>query len=457
MAVFEKQSPVEVPVKELFAWHNRSGAFERLAPPWENARVLEKKGGIRDGGRVVLEVRQGPFRRKWVAIHSGYVEGEQFCDEQVQGPFAKWVHTHRFLPDTDTTSFLSDRVEYKPPLGFLGRVAAGAYLRKKLEKLFSFRHRRTQNDLKRYHPYARQAPLKVAVTGASGMIGTELSTFLACGGHQVLPLVRRSPRLESGEIFWDPSRGELDPDSLESLDAVIHLAGENIGAGRWTPKRKDDILKSRVEGTRFLAQTLASLRHPPQALITASAIGFYGNREGEALTEESAPGQGFLAEVCRAWEEAAEPARRAGLRVVNVRTGIVLTPRGGALAKMLLPFRMGAGGTIGTGKQWMSWISLEDLAGLFHFLLHARELSGPVNATAPHPVTNAGFTEILAKVLSRPAFFPLPAFAVKALLGEMGEALLLEGQKVLPAKLTQAGFEFLHPDLESALRWELGR
>jgi uncharacterized protein len=457
VSIFEKQSRIEVPVKELFNWHNRHRVFERLTPPWEKVRVVGRQGGIQEGGRIVLEVQQGPFRRRWVAVHGDYVEGTQFVDEQVQGPFAQWVHTHRMLPETETTSLLNDHIEYRPPLGFLGEVVAGGYLRKKLERLFTFRHARTQNDLKRYHPYAQQPPLKIAISGASGLIGTALSLFLSCAGNEVRALVRRRPRLESPEIFWDPTHREMDQASLESLDVVVHLAGENIGAGRWTGRQKEEIRRSRVEGTQFLCETLASLKHPPKTLVCSSAIGFYGDRGEEVLTEESSPGKGYLPEVCQAWEEAAEPARKAGIRVVHVRTGIVLSSLGGALAKILPPFQMGAGGVIGTGNQWMSWISLEDLIGIFHFLVHAEGFSGPVNATAPNPLANRDFTRILGKVLKRPTVFPLPGFMVKAIFGEMGQALLLEGQKVLPAKLTSTGFSFLYPDLESALRWELGR
>lgn len=457
MPVFEKQSRIEAPVKELFNWHNRPHAFERLTPPWEKVKVVERQGGIQDGGKVVLEMQQGPFRHRWVAVHGDYVEGNQFVDEQVQGPFAKWVHTHRMLPETETTSLLNDHIEYRPPLGFLGEAAAGGYLRKKLDRLFAFRHARTQNDLKRYHPYAQQSPLKIAITGASGLIGSALTTFLSCAGNEMKTLVRRRPQLESPEIFWDPYHQELDKASMESLDAVVHLAGENIGGRPWTSRRKDEIQNSRVKGTRFLCETLASLKHPPKTLLCSSAIGFYGNRGEETLTEESTRGEGFLPEVCQVWEEATEPARKAGIRVVNVRTGIVLTSLGGALAKMLTPFQMGAGGIIGAGNQWMSWISMEDLLGVYHYLIHTEGLSGPVNATAPNPVTNRTFTKILGKTLGRPTLFPLPGFMVKALFGEMGQALLLEGQKVQPAKLAASRFSFLYPDLESALRWELGR
>lgn len=457
MAVFEKQSRIEAPVKELFNWHNRPRTFERLSPPWEKVKVLEQRGGIQEGGRLILEVKQGPFRRRWVAVHGDYVEGKQFVDEQIQGPFPKWVHTHQMLPETETTSLLRDRLEYQFPLGFLGEWLAGGYLRRKLEKVFAFRHTRTQNDLRRYHPYAQHPPLRIAITGASGMIGTALTIFLSCAGNEVQALVRRTPQPESQEIFWDPTHRELDRTSMESLDAVVHLAGENIGSAKWTARRKEEILNSRREGTRFLCETLAALQHPPKVLVCSSAIGFYGNREAEDLSEESSPGKGFLAEVCQAWEGATEPARKAGIRVVNVRTGIVLTSLGGALARMLSPFRMGVGGVIGSGQQWISWISMEDLIGVYHYLIHNAGISGPVNATAPNPVSNREFTKVLGRVLGRPTLIPLPSSAVKALYGEMGEVLLLEGQKVLPAKLSTSGFSFLYPDLESALRWELGR
>jgi uncharacterized protein (TIGR01777 family) len=457
MATFEKRTRIPASVQELFSWHGRPFAFERLAPPWEKMRVVERQGGIKDGDKVVLEMRQGPFRHRWVAVHCDYIEGQQFRDEQVEGPFAKWIHTHQFFPDGDNASTLSDKIEYQPPLGFLGKAAAGRYISRKLERTFTFRHQRTLKDLERLQPYAGKKPLKIIISGASGMIGTALTVFLSCGGHDVRSLVRRPPPAGNSGILWDPARRQLDKNLLEGADVVIHLAGESIASGRWTPRRKETILKSRVEGTDFLSEILASLQHPPQVFLCSSAIGFYGNRGDEFLNEESGPGQGFLTDVCKAWEAATEPAQKAGIRVVNVRTGIVLTALGGALAKMLTPFQMGAGGIIGSGRQWMSWVSLEDLIGIYHYLIYADSLSGPVNATAPEPVTNRIFTRTLGRVLKRPALFPLPSFAVKGIFGEMGEALLLEGQRVKPKKLLQSGFGFLYPGLDSSLRWELGK
>ena len=455
MSLFEKTSVVEAPVEELFAWHQCPHAFERLTPPWEKIEVLEKQGGITDGSRLVLRMKQWFWPIRWVVVHSGFIEGKLFRDTQVEGPFAKWIHSHQFQPITEKTSQLTDQVEYQAPLGAFGDIVAGGFIASKLKRTFNFRHTRTQHDLKRLLPLASKGPLKIIISGASGMIGTALTRFLTGGCHEVRALVRRQAK--GSDIFWNPDKGEIDPNSLENADVVIHLAGENIGAGRWTPGRKKRIRESRIAGTKFLAETLASLKNPPKVFITSSAIGFYDDREDEILTEDSPAGKGFLTEVCQAWEEASEPAKKAGIRVVHLRTGIVLSANGGALPKMVLPTLMGAGGVIGTGRQWMSWITLEDLVGIFNYAIHSPALSGPVNATAPGSVTNRDFTKILGKVLKRPTFFPLPGFMVKLLFGEMGEALLLEGQRVTPACLTRESFEFLYPDLWSALRWELGR
>jgi uncharacterized protein (TIGR01777 family) len=305
----------------------------------------------------------------------------------------------------------------------------------------------------RYARFASQGKQRIAITGASGFIGSELSESLASGGHEVQPLVRRSP--QAHEIYWNPGSLEIELERLEGVDAVVHLAGESIAGGRWTPERKAAILDSRVKGTRLIAEALARLRQPPRVLVSASGIGYYGDRGDEVLTEESAPGTGFLADVCQAWETATEPARQAGIRVVHMRTSIVLSPRGGALAQLLTPFKLGVGGVIGSGRQWMSWIGFADLIGAYHHAIFTASMEGAVNATAPNPVTNAEFTRVLGKVLGRPTLFPLPEAGVRLLLGELGEALLLEGARVLPRKLLDSGFAFLHPDLDAALRSEL--
>jgi len=297
--------------------------------------------------------------------------------------------------------------------------------------------------------------MHVAMTGSGGLLGSALVPFLTTGGHRVTRLVRTSPR--SGDVLWDPAEGLKDLSRLERVDAVIHLAGENIAAGRCTPRRKDEIRRSRVEGTRRLCESLAQLSHRPKALVSASAIGFYGDRGNEILTEDSAPGKGFLARVCREWEAATEPASRAGIRVVHLRFGMILSPAGGALKKMLLPFKLGAGGRIGSGAQYASWVGIDDVIGAVHHALFAQSLQGPVNVVAPAPVTNAEFTRVLARVLSRPTCLPMPAFAARVAFGEMADALLLASQRGMPVRLQSSGYRFRHPELEDALRHLLGR
>ncbi len=294
--------------------------------------------------------------------------------------------------------------------------------------------------------------MRVVVTGSTGLIGASLVRALETGGCRILRLVRRAPSRERGEAFWNPRTGGIDRAALEGADAVVHLAGENIASGRWTRKRKRAILESRTIGTRLLAETLASLDKRPRVLVCVSGINYYGSRGDETLTEESAPGTGFLAEVCREWERAADPALEAGIRVVHPRLGLVLSSRGGALAKMLPIFRLGLGGRIGNGRQYMSAISISDLVRAIAFLIDDERLTGPVNLVMPSSFTNAVFSKTLGRVLGRPAFFPVPAVAVSIAFGEMGRETLLGSLRVVPAKLEQAGFQFRHADIESALR-----
>jgi uncharacterized protein (TIGR01777 family) len=292
--------------------------------------------------------------------------------------------------------------------------------------------------------------MKIVISGASGLIGTQLVAKLSGSGHEVIRLVRRSPK--SGEIQWNPKSGTLDAAALEGADAVIHLSGAGIGDKRWTDGYRREILDSRTATTALLANTIASLSRKPSVFLSGSAIGIYGARNDEQLTEVSTHGTGFLAEVCEQWEAAAKPAVDAGVRTVYLRTGIVLSPKGGALKKLLPLFKLGVGGKFGNGKQWQSWISIDDEIGAIEYLLTAN-VSGAVNLTAPNPVTNADFTKVLASVLKRPAIVPVPTFAPKLLLGgELADALLFTGQRVIPAALNASGYTFKHPTLESALR-----
>jgi uncharacterized protein (TIGR01777 family) len=296
--------------------------------------------------------------------------------------------------------------------------------------------------------------MKILISGSTGLIGSALIPALQSGGHETVRLVRLSspgtnPR--NGSVTWDPKSGQLNATELEGIDAAIHLAGENIAASRWTPAQKARIRESRVSGTQLLAGTLAKLKTLPKTLVCSSAIGFYGDRSDERLNEDSPPGAGFLADTCREWEAAAKPAADRGIRVVHLRTGIVLASQGGALAKMLTPFRLGIAGIVGSGQQYMSWISLDDLVAVISFALSKETLRGPVNAVAPNPVTNHEFTKTLGRVLRRPTVFPMPAFAARLAFGEMADRLLLASARVEPKRLIEAGFRFRFPELEAAL------
>jgi uncharacterized protein len=299
--------------------------------------------------------------------------------------------------------------------------------------------------------------VNIAVSGASGLIGAALIASLEAGGHRAIPLVRREPRPGEDVLRWDPSSGAITPAGPSVADAVVHLAGDSIMGLRWTAEKKRRIRESRVTATRLLVQTLTRLAKPPAVLVCASGVGYYGSRGDEVLSEESRPGTGFLADLAREWEAATATAIAQGIRVVNLRFGVVLSAHGGALAKMLTPFRLGLGGVIGDGAQWMSWIALDDVIGAIRHALTTDALRGPLNVVAPAPVTNAEFTRTLGRALGRPTLVPLPAFAARLALGEMADELLLASQRAVPARLQASGYRFRYPTLDDALRAVLGR
>ncbi len=293
--------------------------------------------------------------------------------------------------------------------------------------------------------------MNILISGSSGLVGSALVIELRRNAHQIRRLVRDPSERGESAVVWNPQSGEIrEPDQLRNIDAVIHLAGAPI-IGRWTRAKKAEIRNSRVQGTRTLARAIAGMDSKPSVLLSASGIDYYGNRGDETLTEQSDPGTGFLADVCKEWEAATAPAEDAGVRVVHMRFGMVLSPDGGALGAMLTPFRLGLGGRIGSGQQFMSWISIQDLCGVVHFLLEQDQLSGPVNVVSPTPVTNREFTKSLGQALSRPTLFPVPAFAARLVLGELADTLLLAGHRIIPERLQLAGYAYRHEKLEQAL------
>ncbi len=446
--MFEHVTVVDAAVDEVFAWHGRPGALRRLAPPWQPVRVVKEAGSLRDGA-AVLALTGG---LRWVATHrpAGFRPPHEFVDELTSWPLAPllgWRHRHLFEDHGGGRTRITDRVDSRVPDALLG-------------SMFAYRGRQLAGDLSAHRRARglRPEPLTVAVTGSSGLIGTALCALLTTGGHRVIRLRRRpSPAPDTRQ--WNPA--DPEPDLLDGVDALVHLAGAPI-AGRFTEAHKREILDSRVAPTLRLAEVAARTVTPDGGgprFVCASAVGLYGpDRGDEILTEESERGDGFLADVVQQWENATAVASDAGVPVVRVRTGIVQTPAGGTLRLLRPLFEAGLGGRLGDGRQWTAWIGLDDLLDIYLRAIVDPALSGPINATAPEPVRNGDYTATLARVLHRPAVIPTPAFGPQLLLGAEGaRELALAGQRAVPAALTAAGHEFRYWRLEPALRHLLGR
>jgi uncharacterized protein (TIGR01777 family) len=450
----------EIPLSAdtVYAWHTRPGAMERLVPHWEELKVLEREG-VFGAGSVTFEVGVGPLRARWKAVYRDTIPGRQFVDVQEEGPFASWAHTHAFEPIGPDRCRVSDRIEFEMPFGPAGELASGA-VEHRMARAFAYRHATLRDDLASMQQHSTTGPRNILISGATGLIGRTLIPMLTALGFRVKRLVRGEPR-SADDVRWDPANGQLDPAALEGIDAAIHLSGESIASGRWTADRKREIMESRLKGTTLLAETLARMKRPPKVMISASAIGIYGDRGEEMLVETSplrtGPDAYFVEQVGHAWEAATEPAERGGIRVARTRFGLILTPAGGALAAMLPAFQAGVGGRMGNGEQWMSWISIDDVLGALHHVLLTEHLRGPVNLTAPTPVRNAEFAHVLGTVLHRPSILPAPASALRLAMGEMADELLLASSRVLPERLRETGYQFRQPNLEQALRHVLGR
>ncbi len=459
MFEFSKSVKLPVSVEEAFNWHARPGALERLSPPWDPVTVLHRSGTIRAGDRATLKIKAGPLPLavRWQAVHTRYEPPRLFQDRQEKGPFAFWEHTHLFEPRGRETCLLTDRIGCRLPGHPLSTNIASTWLQNRLERIFTYRHATLLSDLEDHRRLPDGRPLTILISGASGLVGSALIPMLTTGGHRVIRLVREKPPSGPDEIYWNPAAGLIDLQSLPPLDAVVHLSGENISNGRWTAAKKKRIIESRDQSTLLLASAIAGLDQRPSVFLCASAIGFYGDRGTKLLTEEDTCGLDFVSGVCSRWERSAAPARQAGIRTVFLRIGIALSPLGGALAKMLPFFRLGLGGCLGDGNQFMSWIGIDDVIGATYWAMNCSKLEGPLNLVAPAPVTNAEFTSVLSGVLGRPAAFRIPAGLIKILYGQMGRELSLASTRVLPEKLLASGYRFRHPSLQQALCHLLGR
>ncbi len=433
-------------MEDAYSWHTRKGALERSIPPWTSVAFLFPPGTPeKEGSQVGLQLKWGPFSMKWVLVHKNCIPGREFTDVQIQGPFRTYQHRHRFIENGPLSCKLQDEVSYQFFLPFLNQK-----IEKELSRAFSWRHAILKADLKTMDSYPRSS-LRILLTGSSGFIGSKLKTFLELAGHEVIRLVRDRGKIANDAIFWDPLHAEMKREDFENFDAVIHLAGAGIAKGRWTKKSKDELFLSRCRDTWVLSQILCRLYRPPKTFICASAIGFYGDRGTEMLTEESSQGVGFLADLCGHLEKATAAIEERGVRVIHSRFGAVLGAHGGMLQKMLGPFRLGLGGNMGTGEQMISWIGIDDILGGVYHCLMREQISGAVNLVAPEPVTQAEFARILAKKVKKPAFCHLPASFLKLALGEMAKELILSSQNVKPKKLIETGYAFRYSDLKTAL------
>lgn len=470
MSRFTHSTALPHPRSDVFAWHGRPGAFTRLTPAALAAVVGEPTNGLEVGSTARLRLQPaellGLAGVGWAARHTEYRPGIGFTDVMDRGPMASWRHRHTFsdaVQDHRPGCLIDDEVSYEllpsplarrlPRLGTLTQTQVN----RRLRGMFDFRERILTGDLA-LHDRLAGTPSRVVVSGATGLLGTQLCALLSTGGHTVVRLTR-SPRPGSDDIGWDPDLGQLNADDLRGADAVVHLAGHPV-AGRFTASHRTKVLQSRTRGTRLLARTLADLGpDAPHTLVCASASGYYGpDRADQELTEASPSGRGFLAEVCRQWEGAADPAREAGIRVVSMRTGLVLSPAGGVLQLQLPLFAAGLGGRLGDGRQWLPWIGIDDAVSGYVHALFTTEVAGPVNLSAPNPVRGSQFARALAATMHRPALVPVPRWAPAALLGRRAtEEFVLAGQRMRPDVLASTGFEFRNPDLDGALHHLLCR
>lgn len=466
MYEFEQASAVQCDQDQLFQYHANPGALNRLIPPWEKISIERRADSLAVGAEVIIKNSLFGVPVRWHAKHTMLDQPNHFQDIQLSGPFRSWIHDHYFENSSQGFSQLRDRIQYELKFGAAGKLGQGI-VRNKLQAMFAFRHHTTKSDIQLQNYLASHigdSKLKIGITGSNGLIGKRLVDLISVMGHQAVRIVRPESicsqsdfPLSSTQAVWDAKKGFQDPSAVENLDAVVHLAGKGIASSRWTVAVKQAIRSSRVEGTLAFVRDLTKLKVPPKALVCASGVGIYGNCGDQILNEESPAGDDFLSNLARDWEAAALSFAQAGGRVALGRLGIALHPRDGALSKLLMPFLLGAGGAVGNGRQYWGWIDVDDAAGAFLTLAANPHCQGPYNLVAPEQVDNQTFARTLANVLRRPSFLPAPAFALRLLLGEMADAMLLASARASSERLQQLQFPFRNPTLESCLRHVLGR
>lgn len=445
--VFERSQWIARPLAEVFPFFQRPENLERLTPPDLGFDIITPKPiEMRAGARIDYYVRPFGVRMRWQTLIESYEPPHKFSDVQTRGPYALWHHTHLFKEENGGTR-MTDIVRYRLPLEPFGNIAL-PLVRRELDRIFAFR----EQAVDAIFPAKGEKTMNIVVAGGSGFVGRHLARLLQKGGHRVTVLTRGRGAAsgESGAVHWDGRQGGEWEKALDGCDAVVNLAGAGVADRLWTRAYREELVSSRLDSTRALVAAMGRAAAKPKVFVSASAVGFYGDAGERSLDETAPQGQGFLADLCARWEAEAARAESLGVRTVLLRIGVVLGRDGGALAKMLLPFKLALGGRLGSGAQWMPWIHVEDVAGLIAAAIEREAFRGVVNATAPEAVTNAGFTRALGRALHRPTPFPVPAFGLRLALGEMS-GILLASQKVRPAAAEKAGYAFRHPSIDGAL------
>ncbi len=466
--LFERSIELPASIDACFAFHERPGALQRLIPPWESVSIQRSDNSLEPGSEVLLRSRILGMNLRWLARHEILNRPHLFVDNQVSGPFASWRHEHRFESLGPNRTKLVDHIDYELPYGKLGAAMGSSFIEQKLNAMFDYRHRVTTQDLEFATTIATansesMSPKRIAVTGSHGLIGSLVVAILSTLGHHVVIVERLSKKKTesatratvANSVQWDPQNGLESPEQLDGLDAFIHLAGQGIGDHRWSKAVKAELTRSRVEATRVLSQQLSMLPRPPKVFVSASGVGIYGERGDDYLEETEPSSSDFLGKLAMNWEGASKPLKDCGTRVCSGRLGVVLTPKGGALAKMLPLFRFGLGGRLGSGKQYWSWIGHDDAACGFVWLALNPTCSGPYNFVAGS-VTNAFFTKQLAATLKRLAILPVPKIALRMAMGEMADALLLNSTRAVGKRLLASGYPMRQIDLTEAFRQLLG-
>jgi len=449
---FEKEVIIDAPCNEIFSFHERKGALKRLSPPWQNIEVVWEKGGILPGGEVKMNMHDS-IRIPWQARHIEYEKNSFFSDIQISGPFSSWAHEHYFNLIDEKKTLMKDSIECSLPLSGLTKIF-NPIIRKKLERIFFYRHKILKRDMSLNMKYPVKK--KILISGGSGLLGQMLNHRLSTAGHDVRFLIRRPPKQEN-EFLWNPDKRYVDMKAFNDIDAVINLSGEPIGEGIWTKLKKERIEKSRIVTASFISEIISCLDSPPELFISSSATGYYGNRHEEILSEESEKGDLFISKICDKWEKAALSYVNDKTRTVLLRTGIVLSPEGGALPLLWKSVLAGFPVIPGRGDQYISWISSEDWLKIVYHLIFESSIDGAVNAVSPSPVTLSKLIKTMSKIYKRPAIFNIPESIFSFFGGKKAYETILCGAKVLPLKLQKEGFSFFHNNLEDALVEMLGK